>query len=1381
MNLPKYLVSSLLLAFILSSLLLAAGEPSKAIPFDQLGAAAEQQSPDNGTGITPTATGAKLRAVMQDLEAEATPDGLWLTSTADEDAGKPNRFRIRATSVGRDGEISAYFDERGTVRTASEIAVFLRPGLTEEYSVSTGGVRQDFLVHERPAGSGELNVELQITGAKAEEADFGAKLTVEGSGRELAYSRLKVTDATGRELAARMVVNAADRVQVIVNDIASVYPVRVDPTFSDLDWISMGQSPGTNSTVHALALDLTGNLYVGGDFASAGGVANTSYLAKWNGNTWSAVGNGVNSSVYAIAVSGTDVYVGGYLTSAGAVAANYIARWNGSVWSALGTGTNDAVRAITISGTDVYVGGDFTLAGGVTNTSRVARWSGGTWSALGSGTNSTVFAIAVSGTDVYVGGGFSLAGGVVNTARIAKWSGGVWSALGTGANSNVLTLAVSGADVYAGGDFSLAGGVSNTRSIARWNGTWNALGTGTDFSVRSLHIVGADVYAGGNFSSAGGVAGTSRIARWNGSSWNSLGTGVNSSVNAIAVVGSNVYAGGSFSSAGGSEGLRYIAKWSAGAWGAVGNGMDGAVYALASTGNDLYAGGDFRVAGGIVVKRIAKWNGSTWSSLGTGIGDIGGVRAIAILGSDVYAGGTFPSAGGASNTTFVAKWNGSSWSGLSTGTEATVNALAVSGSDLYVGGDFNSAGGLSNTSYIAKWNGSSWSSMGTGMPNYVYCLATSGTDVFAGGAFVSAGGTAANYIARWNGSAWNALGTGTNGSVRGMAVSGSDLYVGGTFSLAGGVSNTSSIAKWNGSAWTAMGTGVNSSVTSVVANSTNVFVAGEFTSAGLGAANRIAMWNGRTWQPLGSGLNNTVSALSLTGNNLFAGGGFTTGPANNSPFIVQANVASINRFPLVLTNSGSGSVTANPPDADYAPGTPVTLTAVPSSGFALTGWSGDVATSGNPITVTMDRYRAITANFGPSLPLATALDGADIIYTSGGAASWYGQAPITHDGIDAARSGAITHNQESWFETTVTGPGLLSFWWRASSEANYDFLEFYIDGALQNGRISGESGWQLKTYTVFTGNHTLRWRYAKDKSGSTGTDSGFVDEINWSPDGLAMPLVLDQYGIPFSRGGTTPWFGESTISHDGVDAAQSGSIDNNQQTWLQALAVGPGTLSFWWKVSSEVNYDFLEFYINDVLQTGRISGEVDWQQKSYSVLDGSHTFRWIYSKDRDTSAGLDTAWLDQVVWATSVQSSFAAWSTNYFSAVELAELLVSGPNANADGDSLVNLLEFALGGNPKQGNSAPLPVLTINAESKPQLTFSCDTSRIGITYRVQYSTDFATWNDIATSVNGGRTLPVGVLSTVSDTATGIRNVIVTYQNSTTTQPTVFLRLTVNQP
>ena len=215
----------------------------------------------------------------------------------------------------------------------------------------------------------------------------------------------------------------------------------------------------TSGGVSALAVS-------GADLYAAVGAANY-YLAKWDGSTWSALGAEPDGLVYALAVSGTDLYVGGSFAAVGSLEAYSIAKWDGSAWSALGLGMNGTVYALAVSGTNLYAGGLFSWAGawvGEVPANNIARWDGNTWSALGSGINGTVYALAVIGTNLYAGGSFTNAGGVTANG-IAQWDGSAWSALGSvgghlsgGQNPYVAALAADGAGhLFVGGAFSLAG------------------------------------------------------------------------------------------------------------------------------------------------------------------------------------------------------------------------------------------------------------------------------------------------------------------------------------------------------------------------------------------------------------------------------------------------------------------------------------------------------------------------------------------------------------------------------------------------------------------------------------------------------------------------------------------------------------------------------------------------------------------------------------------------------------------------------------------------------------------------------------------------------------------------------------------------------------
>lgn len=120
------------------------------------------------------------------------------------------------------------------------------------------------------------------------------------------------------------------------------------------------------------------------------------------------------------------------------------------------------------------------------------------------------------------------------------------------------------------------------------------------------------------------------------------------------------------------------------------------------------------------------------------------------------------------------------------------------------------------------------------------------------------------------------------------------------------------------------------------------------------------------------------------------------------------------------------------------------------------------------------------------------------------------------------------------------------------------------------------------------------------------------------------------------------WFAQNLETHDGDVAAQSGRISHSQQSQLDATVVGPGTLKFWWKVSSEQSYDRLWFSMDAMNWATWISGEVDWSQYTYHIPSGSHVVHWTYLKDNSVSTGQDAAWLDEVSFTPSTPVTFTS-------------------------------------------------------------------------------------------------------------------------------------------
>jgi hypothetical protein len=347
----------------------------------------------------------------------------------------------------------------------------------------------------------------------------------------------------------------------------------------DTNWEAAIFGPsGLDCDAYAIAVSGT-NVYVGGCFYTAGTTNNyVNGIALWNGTSWSSLG-GVSGqyggSVNALAISGTNLYVGGSFTNAGGVAANNIAVWDGSGWSTLGTGVGgpyDQVNAVAVSAHYVLVGGSFTNGAGQ-YVPGLGRWDGSNWQFgyLNNQSGSVkALALSSSGTNLFVGGSFTNVT-VNNTVAVNNIfvvdSSGTVSALGSGVSGfvkcptcgGVESLLVSGTNLYVGGIFTNAGGLI-VNNIAVWDGNnWSALGGGVGGNVGAMTLIGTNLYVGGGFTNAD-VVSANDIAVWNGYGWSSMGSGVgtanddangNEYVESMGTDGTNLFVGGDFGSAGG--------------------------------------------------------------------------------------------------------------------------------------------------------------------------------------------------------------------------------------------------------------------------------------------------------------------------------------------------------------------------------------------------------------------------------------------------------------------------------------------------------------------------------------------------------------------------------------------------------------------------------------------------------------------------------------------------------------------------------------------------------------------------------------------------------------------------------------------------------------
>lgn len=135
----------------------------------------------------------------------------------------------------------------------------------------------------------------------------------------------------------------------------------------------------------------------------------------------------------------------------------------------------------------------------------------------------------------------------------------------------------------------------------------------------------------------------------------------------------------------------------------------------------------------------------------------------------------------------------------------------------------------------------------------------------------------------------------------------------------------------------------------------------------------------------------------------------------------------------------------------------------------------------------------------------------------------------------------------------------------------------------------------------------------------------------------------DFSSFEWTTGGNAAWGIEEGVSFEGNYNARSGVIIDNQMSSLSLLwdVAYSDSISFWYKVSSEPNYDYLFFY-SGAGEMAKWSGNIEWTRAAFMVPPGEQTFIWKYLKDYSVSNGEDCARLDYIllpVYAISTANS----------------------------------------------------------------------------------------------------------------------------------------------
>ncbi|PKN72679.1 MAG: hypothetical protein CVU50_05940 [Candidatus Cloacimonetes bacterium HGW-Cloacimonetes-3] len=190
-------------------------------------------------------------------------------------------------------------------------------------------------------------------------------------------------------------------------------------------------------------------------------------------------------------------------------------------------------------------------------------------------------------------------------------------------------------------------------------------------------------------------------------------------------------------------------------------------------------------------------------------------------------------------------------------------------------------------------------------------------------------------------------------------------------------------------------------------------------------------------------------------------------------------------------------------------------------------------------------------------------------------------------------------------------------------------VAFYLDGVLKSTDTIAPYSWLWDSSGEIRGNHIIKV-IATNNAGHTADRSVMVTLLAPADEGFEA----GHFAIyPWVNNSLIPWTIQTAELYTGSYAAKSGAPGASSSSILSLpLEISSsGSISFYYKVSSESNYDYLRFYIDDV-QMGEWSGERGWSAASYPVSSGSHNFKWTYMKNSQGNSGSDCAWLDHIVF-----------------------------------------------------------------------------------------------------------------------------------------------------
>ena len=562
-----------------------------------------------------------------------------------------------------------------------------------------------------------------------------------------------------------------------------------------------------------------GDLIAAGWFSTAGGVPATN-VARWDGASWSALGDGVPSRVTALAVYEGQLFANEY-------------RWTGTDWEDFAQ-ADSRVSKLTVWNGKLILAGFFSTVQGVA-AEKICAWDGSTIQPLGVGCPDDVIALQVYGDDlaaaVYVGYGDEPSYDLVQL-----WDGTSWASLNFEVPEwgecfeTALGVFQGRLLVSTNLNYGLAGEIL----IRQYDGTqWLPFITVTPYrQIYVFHETGGGLLIGGHFNEVESVAATN-VAVYNGVAAQPLvgdGLGLDGDGATFCADGGELIVGGEFRFAG-TQFSPAAVTWTGSAWAPRSDlyfqgspfepYLNAKFESLVSDGAILY--GSYSFYGGCVEERfLCSWDGAQqhWVDLEYGNRDLAAVAGQVYAVKDSYP-------------DQVEVYQNSAWQPVPGEFDGSIATLHTWNGRLIAGGGFDHVDDL-GAKHVAAWNLTEWEPLDRGLPGPVGAFGAYDGQLVA---TYEDGG--AQRVACWDGTAWTDLPGAFNNDIHALQQYGTHLYAGGGFSAVDGLP-AGYLAWWSGKAWAPYGTGCDAPIEGLAVHNNQLWVTGRFTEAGGSASRGIA-------------------------------------------------------------------------------------------------------------------------------------------------------------------------------------------------------------------------------------------------------------------------------------------------------------------------------------------------------------------------------------------------------------------------------------------------------------------------------------------------------------------------------------------------------------